>query len=100
MDDYDISYGNVCADWRELAARSKFADGVIIATQDAMHTDPGVAFGDLGYNLLLEKPMAPNPDDCRRIVDAAKRNGIIFAVCRVMRYTHYTHTCEKPRGTC
>ncbi len=89
-DDYDLPYDNVAADWHELAARPKFADGVIIATQDAMHADPAVAFADLGYNVLLEKPLAPDPHDCRRIVDAAKRNGIIFAVCHVMRYTHYT----------
>ena len=89
-DDYDIPYENIAVDWRELAARPRFADGVIITTQDAMHAEPAVAFANLGYHVLLEKPMAPNPDDCRRIVDAAKRNDIIFAVCHVMRYTSYT----------
>ena len=89
-DDYDIPYDNIAVDWRELAARPRFADGVIITTQDAMHAEPAVAFANLGYHVLLEKPMAPNPDDCRRIVDAAKRNDIIFAVCHVMRYTSYT----------
>jgi predicted dehydrogenase len=89
-DDYDIPYDNVSVDWRELAARPRFADGVIITTQDAMHAEPAVAFANLGYHVLLEKPMAPNPDDCRRIIDAAKRNDIIFAVCHVMRYTSYT----------
>ncbi len=89
-DDYDIPYDNVAVDWRELAERPRFADGVIITTQDAMHAEPAVAFADLGYHILLEKPMAPNADDCRRIVDAAKRNDIIFAVCHVMRYTAYT----------
>ncbi len=89
-DDYDISADNVCTDWRELAARPKFADGVIIATQDALHADPAIAFADRGYHILLEKPMAPTAEDCRRIVAAAKRNAIIFGVCHVMRYTHYT----------
>ncbi len=89
-DDYDIPFDNVCHDWRELAARPRFADGVIITTQDAMHAEPAVAFANLGYNILIEKPLAPNADDCRRIVEAAKRNGVIFAVCHVMRYTEYT----------
>lgn len=78
------------ADWRDLAARPKLADGVIIATQDTMHVDPAVALANLGYHVLLEKPIAPTEADCRRIVDAAKRNGTIFAVCHVMRYTQYT----------
>ena len=70
-DAYAIPDGNVSTDWRELALRPKFADGVIIATQDALHADPALAFADRGYRLLLETPMAPNPDDCRRIVAAA-----------------------------
>lgn len=89
-DTYDVPFDNISTDWRELAARPKFADGVIIATQDTMHVEPALAFADLGYNVLLEKPMAPNPEDCRRIVEAATRNNIIFAVCHVMRYTQYT----------
>src|SRR5687767_2587920 len=89
-DEYDLPYDNVAADWRELAARPKFADGVIIATPDALHAEPAVAFADLGYHMLLEKPLAPTPAECRRIVDAVKRNDIIFAVCHVMRYTPYT----------
>ncbi len=80
----------VFADWREVAARPRFADAAIIATPDALHAEPAVALAGLGYNLLLEKPMAPNAADCRRIVAAAQANGILFGVCHVMRYTTYT----------
>lgn len=59
-DEHDIAAEDVVADWRELAARPRFADGVIIATQDAQHADPAVAFAELGYHMLLEKPMAPS----------------------------------------
>jgi predicted dehydrogenase len=78
------------ADWRALAAMPKLADGVIIATQDALHVEPVEAFAEAGYHVLLEKPMAPNPADCRRIVDAVRRNRVLFAVCHVLRYTRYT----------
>lgn len=81
---------HVVSDWRALAALPKLADGVIIATQDTQHVEPMEAFADLGYHVLLEKPMAPSPADCRRIVAAAQRNRILFAVCHVMRYTRYT----------
>jgi predicted dehydrogenase len=73
-----------------MIARDRFGDAVIIATQDADHAEPAVAFAARKYNILLEKPMAPNEADCRRIVDAAVRNRIIFAVCHVLRYTQYT----------
>ncbi len=49
-----------------------------------------MAFAELGYHILLEKPMAPNAADCRRIVAAAQASGVLFAVCHVLRYTAYT----------
>lgn len=80
----------VFTDWHAVAEIAKFADGVVITTQDLLHADPAVAFADLGYHILLEKPMAPTPDECRRIVAAAMRNNVLFAVCHVLRYTRYT----------
>src|SRR5947208_3049850 len=53
---------HVATDWRELAERPKFADAVVIATQDSMHLEPAVAFANKGYAILLEKPMAPDPE--------------------------------------
>ncbi len=81
---------HVFTDWREAAAQPKFADGVIIATPDQVHVEPAIAFAGLGYHLLLEKPMALNAADCRRIVDAVHANGVMVAVCHVLRYTAYT----------
>jgi len=81
--------------WEEVAKLPKFADAVMICTQDALHEAPAVAFADLKYDMLLEKPLAPTEDACRRIVAAAKRNGIMFAVCHVLRYTDYTRCLLK-----
>lgn len=88
--EHGIAPERAVADWRELAAGPRFADAVIIATPDPVHADPAVAFADLGYHLLLEKPMAPTADACRRIAGAAERNGVMLAVCHVLRYTRYT----------
>jgi len=81
--------------WEELAKRRKFADAVIVATQDALHAAPAIAFARKGYHILLEKPMAPNERDCRRIVKAVEKAGVIFAVCHVMRYTTYTRKVKE-----
>lgn len=91
----------VTTDWRELAARSRFADAVIIATQDAMHLEPALAFAQKGYAILLEKPMAPDPASCQRIVDAVIANNTLFGVCHVLRYTNYTQQLKAllDRGT-
>ena len=81
---------NVFTDWRALTRRGRFADAAVIATQDDMHAGPALALARKGYHILLEKPMAPNERDCRRIVAAATKAGIVFAVGHVMRYTRYT----------
>jgi predicted dehydrogenase len=87
---YGVPATNVFSDWREAASRPRFADAVVIATPDALHEEPAVAFARLGYAMLLEKPMAPTADACRRIVDAVEASGVIFAVGHVLRYTPYT----------
>lgn len=78
------------ADWRELLSGAKLADAVVIATPDAQHVEPAIAFAEAGYHILLEKPMAPTEEECRRIATAAEKAGVIFAVGHVLRYTPYT----------
>ncbi len=92
---YGVPAENVATDWRALAERPRLADAVIIATQDALHVEPALAFAQRGYALLLEKPMAPNAADCRRIVSAVKAAGVLFAVCHVLRYTAYTRRLKQ-----
>ncbi|SCL72834.1 Oxidoreductase family, C-terminal alpha/beta domain [Micromonospora citrea] len=78
------------ADWRDLAAAGRLADGIIVATLDHEHVEPAVRFAGQGYHILLEKPMATTEPDCQRIIDAVERSGSMLAVCHVLRYTPYT----------
>jgi predicted dehydrogenase len=92
---HQIASEQVVEDWRELAARPKFADAVVVATPDAQHLEPALAFAHQGYDILLEKPLAPDPESCRRIVEAARHNAILLAIGHVMRYTAYTQRLKK-----
>lgn len=87
---HQIPEANVFDDWQPAAEQERFADAAIIATPDAVHAGPAVALANKGYHMLLEKPMATNEEDCRRIAAAAIENEIIFAVGHVLRYTGYT----------
>lgn len=89
---HNIPADNVFKSWEQVFARPKFADAVIIATQDRMHKEPAVAAAAAGYHILLEKPMAVNADDCKTIVAAVKAAGVHFAVGHVLRYTPYMQT--------
>ena len=39
--------------------RPKFADAVIISTPDDLHYAPCIKALEMGYDVLLEKPIAP-----------------------------------------
>jgi len=93
--EHQIPVENVTADWQELARRDRFADAVVIATPDKLHAEPAIAFASKGYAILLEKPMAPTAQDCRRIVQAVQAHGNLLAVAHVMRYTNYTQKLKE-----
>ena len=75
--------------WEELAAAPRCARLAVVATQDALHAAPAVALAGRGYDLVVEKPLAPTETDSARIVDAARANGVLLAVPHVLRYTPY-----------
>lgn len=75
--------------WNEIFTIPKFADAVIIATPDHLHTEPGIAALDAGYDILLEKPIAPTERECRMILEKVQQTGRIAGVCHVLRYSPY-----------
>ncbi len=77
-------------DWKTVAAGPRIADAVVIACPDALHAPVALAFAQRGYHMLLEKPMANHLDECRQIVNAVERAGIVFCVCHVLRYVAST----------
>ena len=72
--------------WAALCGQPRMADAAVVATMDRLHAGPAVACLNAGYDLLLEKPMAPTLDECRAIEAAQRRSGRIVAVCHSMRY--------------
>ncbi|CAG8458726.1 2373_t:CDS:10 [Paraglomus occultum] len=84
---HKIPKEHVFNDWRELAELPKFCDAVFIATLDSQHYEPAIAFANLKYHILLEKPMAPTLQECYRITQAALNNQVVFAIGHVLRYT-------------
>jgi predicted dehydrogenase len=75
--------------WEHVFERPKFADVAVITTQDAMHFAPAMAALDRGYDLLLEKPIAPTWEECRAIYRKVQDTQAIVAVCHVLRYAPY-----------
>ncbi len=74
-------------DWSEVLAKGKIADAALIATMDRDHFEPAMKAISLGYDLLLEKPLAPEPEECKQIAFAAEKQGVKVVICTVLRYT-------------
>ena len=81
--------------WEKILDIPKFADVAIISTMDRMHTEPALKALELGYDLLLEKPVAPTPEECALIMQKAKECGRKILVCHVLRYTPFFRTLKK-----
>ena len=73
----------------ELFALGKIADAAIIATMDRDHFGHVMAALDCGYDILLEKPISPDPKECLAIEEKANRLGRKITVCHVLRYTNF-----------
>ena len=85
-----------CYEWgEELLDLPKMADVAIIATQDKDHCRMALKAIDKGYDLLLEKPVAPTPEECLRIEEAANAKGVRVLVCHVLRYTPFFNAVKK-----
>ena len=76
-------------DWRELLEKPKMGEIAIVSTMDKDHFEPAVAAINLGYNLLLEKPACPTPEECLKLEAAANKKGVVVVVCHVLRYTSF-----------
>lgn len=86
---HDISDSQRFVTWEHVFEQPKFADAVIITTPDDLHHGPAMAALAMGYDLLLEKPIAQTWQECKEIFDLAEKEGRIVAVCHVLRYSPY-----------
>jgi predicted dehydrogenase len=75
--------------WEDIFAVPKFADAIIITTPDALHYGPAMAALAMGYDLILEKPIAQSWRECADIMNLARQNGRIVAICHVLRYAPF-----------
>jgi len=89
VDAHGLGPAQAFATWEELLAQPKLCDAIILATSDRMHMAPAERALRLGYDLLLEKPISPDPHECIRLANLAESLGRTVVVCHVLRYTPY-----------
>ncbi len=92
---YRIPNENVFEDPKDFYKLGKVCDAVIIATMDRQHFDHTIPALELGYDILLEKPISPDLEECLSIRDLALKNKCKVMVCHVLRYTGFWASIKK-----
>jgi predicted dehydrogenase len=87
--DHSIPAARSFEDWHDALEASDLPPAVIVATGDTLHVEPALAALGRGCDVLLEKPIAPTPADCVRVVEAAEASGRILQIGHVLRYSAF-----------
>lgn len=86
---YQVPASSCFASDMELLSMPKLADVMLISTPDRLHVKEALAALDLDYDILLEKPISPDIDECRQLLQKAKEVGRTVTVCHVLRYSPF-----------
>ncbi|MCP4762069.1 MAG: Gfo/Idh/MocA family oxidoreductase, partial [archaeon] len=91
QEEHDIEDHMAYDSWDKMMNESigKIAEAAFICTQDQMHYEPAVRALELGYNVILEKPISPSIDECQKLERLAKEKGSTVQVCHVLRFTDF-----------
>jgi predicted dehydrogenase len=71
--------GKWYATWQELI-RDDEIDAVYIAVPVFLHAEISIAAAEHGKHVLCEKPMAMNVNECDRMIEACRANGVRLGV--------------------
>src|SRR3982074_3243384 len=80
---------HVFASTEELS-RCPEVDAVVVTTPNACHLEDVLTAVAAGKPVLCEKPMGMNADECRWMVEAARKAGVLLGVAQVFRFERST----------
>ncbi len=87
---------NVYVDYKEMLAKEKQLDAVIVATPDWMHAEHTIACLKAGKHVYCEKEMSNDIEKARAMVVAAKETGKLLQIGHQRRSNpRYIHALEK-----
>lgn len=83
-------------DWKKMLKEVQ-PDAVNICTPNGVHAAPAIDAANAGCHVIVEKPMAMNPDECKRMVDASARAGKKLTIGFQYRYHPNTQFLVRAR---
>lgn len=72
-------------DYKEMVGKEE-PDLVVINLPHGLHCEATCFCAEQGVDVFLEKPMGISSDDCRKMIDVCKKNGVMLWVGHLQRY--------------
>jgi predicted dehydrogenase len=88
-DQHGISQNRQFESWEALLSIEPLGQAALVCTPDHLHDQPAIAAMRRGYDVLLEKPMAPTLERCLEIINTSVETGRQLQVCHVLRYSKH-----------
>ena len=64
-------------------------DAIYVSTPVYLHCEQVIEAAERGFHILCDKPMAMNTEECQRMIDACRANGVHLQICFLFRF----HSC-------
>lgn len=82
---FNLDKNNCFTDENEFF-KERRSDCLVLATMDEDHVRECIKAFELGYDVLLEKPISPKEDELYALLEAQKKHNNKALVCHVLRY--------------
>lgn len=97
---YDIPDENCFSSAEEMFKKGRLADVCVVSTMDRQHVGHAIPALELGYHVLMEKPISPDLQKCREILEVSKRHPDQHIIlCHVLRYTDFYNKLKELIGS-
>ncbi len=97
---YNIPEENCFASAEEMFEKGRLADVCVVSTMDRQHVGHAIPALELGYHVLMEKPISPDIEKCREILEVSKKHPDHHIIlCHVLRYTNFYNTLKDIIGS-
>lgn len=73
----------------------KYPDAAIIATPNHTHVPLGLRLASKGVHLLVEKPLSPNAQDSKTLIEFCKKQNVKLLIGHHRRFNPYIITCKE-----
>lgn len=91
----DFPDAEIFSDFEQLVSRAADFDLAVIATPNREHAPQAISLMKAGLNVVIDKPVALNSAECRKLIECRDRSGVLLSVFQNRRWDNDFLTIKK-----